>query len=239
MIIKKFGFTLGEILMALAIIGIISTLTIPHLNAGKMASQSKAEFDTAYANLSRAVSEMEADEIDVTSEHFAAARSFYPVLKDYFNIALDCGVGVKSDVAGPCPKYKSGGNNLKNINGTVISDYEIYNDGAFVTNNGMLIMIENPSKSTPNPDGLLVTVDINGKIKPPNKLGYDIFTFEVTKGQVVPVGSALSKNAEWKADPEKYCNKDDKSVSSWQAGITCSLFAVSNDDYFQKIYNGK
>lgn len=232
--IKRFGFTLGEILMALAVIGIIATLTIPHLNAGKMASQAKAEFDTAYANLSRAVAEMEADEINVSAEKFSEKRSFYPILKNYFNVALDCDVDAAFDVSSPCPKYKTGG--LKNINGTNISDYNLYDDGAFVTNNGMLIMINNEKN---NSKGLLVTVDINGKVKPPNTLGYDIFTFEIAKGQVVPVGSVASKNNKWKTDTKKYCNKDAKTASGGEAGITCSLFAVSDDDYFQKLYNGR
>lgn len=34
-------------------------------------------------------------------------------------------------------------------------------DGAFVINNGMLFVIENPAN---NPNGLLVSIDINGKI---------------------------------------------------------------------------
>ena len=48
--IKKFlAFTLGEILIALTVIGVVSVLVMPQLVLGQKAAKAKAQFNTAYA----------------------------------------------------------------------------------------------------------------------------------------------------------------------------------------------
>ena len=94
-------------------------------------------------------------------------------------------------------------------------------DGAFVINNGMLFVIENPAN---NPNGLLVSIDINGKNNRPNKWGWDLFTFEIVKGDVLPVGA-----------PATYCDANSNSDLN---GMTCGYYASTDQDYFKKLYNG-
>ena len=103
-------------------------------------------------------------------------------------------------------------------------------DGAFVINNGMLFAVENPEN---HPDGLLVLIDINGKNKRPNRLGYDLFAFEVVEGDVLPLG-APGTTEKWSKTPSSFCDNG----SSADNGMTCAYFASTDDDYFRKLYNG-
>ena len=106
-------------------------------------------------------------------------------------------------------------------------------DGSFVTNNGMLIMTCNNCSSY-HP-GILVSVDINGRKKKPNRYGWDLFTFEVKDGEVIPVGSENTTFNQWRNNPAYFCSSSSTIMREF-AGITCSYFASSEDDYFSKLY---
>ena len=97
----------------------------------------------------------------------------------------------------------------------------------------MLFIIEN---TTDNSFGLLVSVDINGKNKRPNRWGWDLFTFEIKDGEVIPVGESETSYSSWKNNPANYCNN---STDSPYNGITCASFATTEKDYFKKTYGGK
>ena len=62
-------------------------------------------------------------------------------------------------------------------------DIRYLSDGAFVINNGMLFAFTNPVSYK------WITIDINGKNKMPNRWGWDLFTFELVKGDILPVGA--------------------------------------------------
>lgn len=230
--IKK-AFTLGEILMALGIIGIISAITIPQVIASKMSTQAKSEFNTAYSNLSRVVSEMDADEVSTNRMSYLTEYSFYNKLKQYMNYALDCGHG-STDEDSPC--YET--NKYKNYAGKTMQLDWLWDDGSLVINNGMLIMIENNVQEGKNENGILISVDINGKSKPPNRVGWDVFTFEVSEGEIFPVGAPRTTNSRWRNNPESYCSTTEN-VNSQDSGVTCSYFALTEDDYFSKLYHGR
>ena len=238
MFLNKKAFTLGELLMALGIIGVISVLIMPQIVAGRLSSQAKSEFNTAYANISRAISEMESDDITASDTKYSTENSFYPVLKKYFNVVYDCGSNIPSGPNQVCLSSSDAGK-YSTVDGRSISksNYTLFDNGSFVTNNGMLIMIENGSNSAGNPYGLLISVDINGKSKPPNKYGWDLFTFEVSDGQIIPAGATGSKYEAWRDEPQKYCDTSSSEVPIEQAGVTCSYYALSNDDYFKERYN--
>ena len=232
--IKKFlAFTLGEILIALTVIGVVAVLVMPQLVLGQKAAKAKAQFNTAYAILAKSIAEMDADEVTTDPKSYSASGSFYPVLKKYQKVTIDCG------------KYNITNDSvcLSTSNRDEVSDYTIrksdntkmnahlLDDGAFVINNGMLFAIENV---TNNPNGLLVSIDINGKNNRPNKWGWDLFTFEIVKGDVLPVG-APGTTATWSTNPATYCSASSNSNLN---GITCAYYASTDQDYFKKLYNG-
>lgn len=232
MIRKKLGFTLGEILIALTVIGVVAVLVMPQLVLGQKAAQAQAQFNTAYSLLAKSIADMDADDISVDPKDYMAGASFYRALKQYQKITIDCGVYQATNDS-VCISTVNGNNASDYLNrkGNVKMNYTYLDDGAFVLNNGMLFAIENP---TNHPYGLLVIIDINGKNKRPNRLGYDLFAFEIVKGDVLPLG-APGTTAMWSDDSAKYCSKNGNEANN---GMTCAFFAATNQDYFKEIYNG-
>jgi len=85
----------------------------------------------------------------------------------------------------------------------------------------MLIMMENDS------DNLLISVDVNGPNKKPNRWGHDLFTFQVMdNGKLLPMG------AEGTAYDESYCSK---SSTNDRNGIGCTYRALTDKDYFKNL----
>ena len=240
----KKAFTLGEILMALGIIGIISAITIPQVILSRLSSQAKAEFNTAYSNLSRIVSEMEADGINADVYAFAP-YTFYATFKKYISASLDCGTGLSSSKDSPCLSAEDAVGTYKTVDGRAMdpaTDYSLFNNGGVVANNGMLYMIENGENSNAsfgNYYGLLVSVDINGKFKKPNRLGWDVFSFEIIDGQVIPLGSDGAHYPDFATNVNNYCNANSSTVNKVFAGVTCAYKAVNDDEYFSKLYRGR
>lgn len=50
---KSFGFTLGEILIALSVIGVVASLVIPQLVNGHKAGEAQAQFNTGIFTYSK------------------------------------------------------------------------------------------------------------------------------------------------------------------------------------------
>lgn len=233
MLNKIKGFTLGEILIALSVVGIVSALVLPNLVAGHKAATAKAQFNTAYALLTKSIADMDADNISIKPANYTTSNSFYPVIKQYHRVTTDCGnystekndsvciaYGGK-DTSGTRDNYKSFNNKDININR--------FDDGAFVINNGMLFAIENPENGM-----VWVSVDINGKNKLPNRWGWDLFTFELTNEGILPLG-APGTTTTYSEDPQSLCSD---TSNSRENGSTCAFFAATRDDYFTRLYKG-
>lgn len=232
--IKKFlAFTLGEILIALTVIGVVAVLVMPQLVLGQKAAKAKAQFNTAYAILAKSIAEMDADEVSTDPKNYVKAGAFYPILKQYQKVTIDCGVYAATNDSvciSTTNRDNSSDYTIRKNNNTKMNAYML-DDGAFVINNGMLFVIENPAN---NPNGLLVSIDINGKNNRPNKWGWDLFTFEIVKGDVLPVG-APGTTAAWSTNPATYCDANSNSDLN---GMTCGYYASTDQDYFKKLYNG-
>ena len=248
---KKFlGFTLGEILIALGVIGVVATLTIPQLVNGRKASEAKARFNTAYNMISKAFDDMENAGACVLPACYTTKESFYPVYKQFFRVSVDCGdyyTTTKNDSVCISRRNNSSDNGkdiYKTIDGSNEVNYNLLDDGSFVLNNGMLIMLENWSTTNGN---VLITVDTNGKQKQPNRLGYDVFTFQLTNQGVFPYGAPqttlkidhLDTNGKNPnnagTDNDEFCNPNSNAKGRLN-GITCAYRAVTDPDYFNKIY---
>ena len=65
MIKKIFAFTLSEILIALSVIGVVAVLVMPQLVAGSKAGKAKAQFNTAYTLMAKAITDMDADDVSI------------------------------------------------------------------------------------------------------------------------------------------------------------------------------
>lgn len=242
--IKKFkGFTLGEILIAMGVIAIVASLTLPQLVNGQKAAQGRAQFDTAYSLIAKSIADMDADNISVLPSSYTTSQSLYKALKNYHRVTIDCGdYSAANKNTSVCIGYSGGNTNDKfdnyyiyNKNSQTKAYMNLFDDGSFVINNGMLIAFENPGGVTNgNPKPMFISVDINGKNKLPNRYGWDLFTFELTKTGLLPLG-ADGTATEYSKNPETYCSE---TSSSNKNGATCAYYAVTDKDYFTKLYKG-
>lgn len=241
---KKFkGFTLGEILIAMSVIGVVATLVLPQLVNGQKAAQGRAQFDTAYSLLAKSIADMDADNVSILPTSYTTSQSLYRAVKNYHRVTIDCGdYSSANKNTSVCIGYSGGNTNDQfdnyytyNKTSKTKAYMNLFDDGAFVINNGMLIAFENPggvSGGKPNP--MYISVDINGKNKLPNKYGWDLFTFELTDKGLLPLG-AEGTNAAYSNNPEAYCNPNGNNNKN---GATCSYYALTDKDYFVKLYNG-
>lgn len=234
---KSLAFTLGEILIALGVIGVIASLVLPQLVIGHKSSIAKAQFETAHNLLVKTFADMEADGLDVSPTSFTASQSLYKKLKPYSRVVVDCGDFSSDKNSSVCVNYGAKNQSGAGDNYTTYphgSKTKIYinrlDDGGFVLNNGMLVAFENPGGA----GELWISVDINGKNKLPNKWGWDLFTFELTNKGLLPVG-APGTTKKYSNVPLTYCNQSSKSQEN---GVTCGYYAVTDKDYFKKIYKG-
>ena len=239
MLKKLTGFTLGEVLIALSVIGVVAVLVMPQLVIGQKAAKSKAQFATAYSLISKAIADMDADDISTDPSKYPT-RTFYPKFKDYNRFIVDCGVNNTSPNTSVCPSTSD----YINVTGKQSIVKDLLDDGALVLNNGMLFAVENcvGCSGYGADHNLWIVADINGKNNRPNRLGYDLFVFQIGEGEVLPLG-APGTDALFSNKPEDYCcissvNKSCSVKNNALNGYTCSFFAASDEEYFKKIYNG-
>ena len=146
MLKKIKGFTLGEILIALSVVGVVAALVLPNLISGNKAATAKAQFSTAYSLLTKSIADMDADNVSIKPASYSVSNSFYPVIKRYHRVTTDCGSFSSKKNESVCIVYGS-----QDTSGTK-DDYRTFNnkskihinrfdDGAFVINNGMLFAI--------------------------------------------------------------------------------------------------
>jgi prepilin-type N-terminal cleavage/methylation domain-containing protein len=154
---KKAGFTLAEVLISLAIIGVVAALTIPSVIRNYRAMQYETSLKKAYSDLSKAINLMRYDTgIEITKDNIGN-QQFRTLFKKYFHVIKDCGVRACYDEAKPP---------YRNYSNTASAHYPYFDDGNFITKDGMTIFVENPGSLD-----TMISVDINGYLKAPNRWG--------------------------------------------------------------------
>lgn len=219
------GFTLAEVLITLGIIGIVAALTLPSM----INNSNKKEFEVLlkkqYSALQQAVLRVKYnDELPIDAENYQ--YKFHYKLAEQYNVLQDCGSingnrgCILQDTDGSFSYYK-------NYRGGALSRSYI-DDAGFITADGTTFLFEEGSQS--ETVGILVTIDVNGYMKRPNKMGYDLFTFQLTKeGKVLPMGAESTYYAKSK---EALCSKTSNSDLN---GITCAYYALSDINYFKNL----
>ncbi len=173
---KKAGFTMAEVLITLAIIGVVAALTIPTVVRNYQKTQTVTLLKKAYTQLFQAVniSEIENSSVDGW-DYSLSAKNFYErhlkgnlkVIKDYGNIAT-----------------QSMGVVYQKLNGDSASGYTIHGTWTYkiALSDGSIIFI-NPGSQEESFSGVagptkyyLFYIDTNG-FKKPNRLGKDTFCF--------------------------------------------------------------
>ena len=231
---NKLAFTLAEVLITLGIIGVVAAMTLPTLVKDIQGQERQAQLKAGYSILIQGLKNMQAENgYAVVPAHYDRGASFYPEYKKGFNKIFDCGVvPLNSDL---CMSRANTQNDTspfntdlvyKTLNGNNMStDY--FDDGQFILSNGMLVMIDN----CPGTSYILLSIDLNGKSNSPNRLGQDLFTFQLMPdGNLLPMG-ASGTHYESQAT---YCSF---SSSSNLNGIGCTYKALTDKTYWKNLKN--
>jgi len=218
----KKAFTLGEVLIAMAVIGIVAGLTIPDLVASHREKEIVAKVRKNYATLSNVFAQIDnetglksivnsGDTAENISE--AIAELMKPLLKyDYY-----CGA---NDTTATCAGIRSYGTDTS----------------AFVLNDGTLVEIADATLANISPtlhQWAYVAIDLNGGESPPNAGGWDRFGFLLTENGLLPIGSPdFSSNA-------SYTFAQCTNFVGLSRACTAWIVAKGNMDYMKADNTGK
>lgn len=214
----RYGFTLAEVLITLGIIGVIAALTIPNLIANHKAIEMSTRFKTAYSLISQAIERMKADGVSANPADYGD-NEFQPTFITYFQGAKDCGTFQNAKDNHNCPQNTS---TYKDYSNTITLHQGNLNDGQFVLNNGMLVLIENSGRGK-----VQISVYINGVHKKPNRLGHDLFMFNLENDKL-----ASSKGICQDKIPDEEITDN---PSFYYNGAGCTTNALTDPDYFKKL----
>lgn len=217
------GFTLAEVLITLGIIGVVAALTLPVLINKTQNEQLKTALKKGYSVLQQAVLQMNYDNGGPVTENYIATRTFKYEFTKYFKIIRDCADGSSYDIDACVPNNSSGSSVYKNYTNNSNIRLTLLDDGQFIIADGMNMFLENNDTNY-----ILISIDVNGYKKKPNKWGHDLFTFQLMyDGKLLPMGADGTL-----FDKETYCSKTGKSDLN---GIACTSTALSDKNYWSSL----
>jgi len=203
---RKAFFTLAEVLLTLAIIGIIAAMTLPALLNSTNKMENVVALKKAYETLSQITYSIMAENGGSMPAALSSATTpenlanvFIPKL----NVAKNCGVAsTKATGCFPDITYKFlGGDDWQNIATNTGCSTILTNDNMAYSFNSTSASCtadwSNPTGTTSSPlfnTCGTVSIDINGPNKGPAIMGRDVFTFALTRKGLIPRG-AYSENA--------------------------------------------
>lgn len=231
---KKFGFTLAEVLITLGIIGIVAAMTLPTLVRNYQGLVLKTQLDKAYSILSQSLQKMQYDYAMVPNNaNFGSEQGtnetggglFMNAFRPYFLSFGNC--GTRSCVAATITNDEgviiSETDRYKNFNGTSNITTHFFDDGQMIMTDTMILFVDNHISA------ILLTIDVNGINKRPNRWGHDLFTFQIDEktGKLLPMGAPNTNYL-----PGTYCSI---SSNSNRNGIGCTYKALTDKDYFKNL----
>ncbi len=176
------GFTLAEVLITLAIIGVVAALTIPSVVKNYQKTQTVTKLKKAYSVISQAYNNSQAQNgsYDTWDKGFDIGTEEYfdRYWAPYFKIEKICSTGAVCGYKSNYPIVDlSGAETSYSVHTSVIGK-------SFITTDGILYRIRVTTSSGAE-EASNILVDLNNS-KGPNMLGKDIFFFERTAKGILP-----------------------------------------------------
>ena len=194
----KKAFTLTEVLITLAIIGVISTLTLPGMMQNYKNKVQIAQLQKAYNQIANAAAQLMTDEEadDMSQTSLTTVDGVGEFLNKYFNVQEDCGTTTSGCFADNYQTYD------RSQSKTPSQLWGIANSQCVTIDSGAAICV---STYVPNYNHAEVFLDTNG-MDGPNLNGLDLFRFKIYRqGRlgVVDRASALSKDKSYVSNETK------------------------------------
>lgn len=171
---KKFAYSLAEVLITLGIIGVVAALTIPstisQYNKKVWTTSLKKAYSTATQACNQALANDEVDYIGDTEflQSLSTKTNFESVAKKYFTNAE-----IKKLTASPADYRGKRGDNYFPSGWSNYYEIKLPNETLYI--NGTI------SSGSPENSQLEFYVDVNGANKKPNIAGKDFFGFNLDK----------------------------------------------------------
>lgn len=229
------AFTLAEVLITLGVIGIIAAMTLPSVIRNYKAKVLETQFKQSYSILSQIILRAQSESGEqINVQNFAyttygnSTDKLYNLLKPYvfsnFCKTKKCKFERETDEYGIEIQVMKSYRNY--INTSNAASYYFESGGQFILPDKN-IMLE-----VWNNKNLMISVDINGIDKKPNRWGHDLFTFSIDNntGKLIPNGIAGS----FKEQPNAFCFKTGTNNEQVN-GLTCSYYALTDKDYFKNL----
>lgn len=193
---RKLGFTLAEILIALAVIGIAAAMTIPVLLQNVGDQQFKSAWKNSYALFNQAYSLISMDNAGNLTSVFTNATTMQTLFLGKLGYTKACAVNT---VPGNCWMAQASWTDQNADPGTTalpVLASATLTTGAVLANGSYVAFVYDAAACTAN-NGLgaldcgRIAVDVNGAGSP-NKAGKDIFMIHVQNNKLAPFGSTNS-----------------------------------------------
>lgn len=191
---KKLGFTIAELVIAVGVMGIVAVMAIPTFVKAQQDKEVAAKLNLAQSILSNATEMGELNNGKLTDSELANLSE-----KDIFNIyykkTLKLNTSCSEDSSGTCwtptrdffENTNAAGGETFGITGTVHNGF-VLQDGMNVTMTKVQGLDEKFGIETKDEYSLVFMVDINGA-KAPNAMGKDVFAFvKESQGRIIPAG---------------------------------------------------
>lgn len=184
---KQTAFTLAEVLITLAIIGVVAALTIPILMNNIQDYQFKQAWKKEFAVIAQAVQMLKNDNGGSIEEWTSRAQGNYQPdpfltnLTSYLKVADSC-IDTYTKICNASRTALSD-QAYKPLSGATFDSYADLGSGNVKLLDGSYIYFR-----TYLPSHVLTFVDVNGYEKGPNTVGRDMFGLVITSTQVIPMG---------------------------------------------------
>lgn len=230
--IRRFAFTLAEVLITLGIIGVIAAMTIPGLITNFKKRETVAKVKVAYSTFSQAVKLSTVENEDPSGWVASTPKEYAERYILPYMVGLTK-TNVNSHAANPMRTLSSQG--AISSNRYLDWSWNTLENPIYTMLNGMTFSVA----LTPNDGHPTIIVDINGPTGKPNIIGIDGFAFWIVTdngGGLVPAGATYTAEqlTGKKSAPLRACIRD----NSWQyyRGGYCAALLQKNNWSMPKDY---
>ena len=216
---KKYSFTLSEVLVTIGIIGIVAAMTLPSIVGKYQKKSTVTKLKRTYSLLLQGIEQ--AERVYGETKYWDYSLSGYDFLqryiKPYYTVLKEYDVGeLKYEVF-----------NIKKAKVPEYFDYFIL--PRIVLNDGVMLSVEKQSKV------FVVVVDLNAD-KLPNQYGKDLFAFSVQlDGRILPYGVGNYLDAVGSYDRD-FLMKGDDWRACQESGVFCAGVIMMDNWEMKKDY---